>query len=477
MIRARGSRPVPFPAMDRSLWAVLFGTFTLRVSTGLTGALLVFYAAELTGHHGIVDQLLGLGPGEALSPFAFSVLAALFFVSELLLSPVFGILSDRAGHHRVMQLGPLFGIVAAVLTWATTNLPLLGATRLLEGSSTAASVPSILGYIAAATRDDEGLRGRAAARFEAATLAGLLAGFVLAGLLYTAVGPAAFLLNAVLYAVSMSIYRYGVSPSLDVAPAAAAPGPGAGAPASRWSPDLEPAAGPPASALGRGLGLDRYRRILARSHVWLLAPTWIAINAVLGLYTTQTIFQLVRERDPAFADQLLMGGFEPVQVSAGLAVGGLLFFAGLIYWGNRFQNLRRSTIILYGLGGGLLLVAGAVAINHSEGQLPILRLVYAVPVVAGLFVLAGATPAAIGLLADVTEAYPEDRGAIMGLYSVFLGLGQIGGSLIAGGVATAAGLDGILLASVVLLSLAVIPLLALRRHEHFLGPSQPEVID
>ena len=75
----------------------------------------------------------------------------------------------------------------------------------------------------------------------------------------------------------------------------------------------------------------------------------------------------------------------------------------------------------------------------------------AAPAVFGLFVLAGATPAAIGLLADVTEAYPDDRGAIMGLYSVFLGLGQIGGSLIAGLAATALGLDGIFVASLVLL--------------------------
>ena len=49
--------------------------------------------------------------------------------------------------------------------------------------------------------------------------------------------------------------------------------------------------------------------------------------------------------------------------------------------------------------------------------------------IGGLFVLAGATPAALGLLADVSEAYPEDRGAIMGLYSVFLAIGQIAGSL------------------------------------------------
>src|SRR5439155_1013315 len=65
----------------------------------------------------------------------------------------------------------------------------------------------------------------------------------------------------------------------------------------------------------------RYRQVLASSHVWLLAPTWIAINAALGLWTTQSIFQLVRERDPRFHDQLLMGGFDPALVSAGLAAG------------------------------------------------------------------------------------------------------------------------------------------------------------
>ena len=147
-----------------------------------------------------------------------------------------------------------------------------------------------------------------------------------------------------------------------------------------------------------------------------------------------------------------MGGFGPLQISVGLVVGGLLFFAGLIYWGNRFKTLRRTTIILYGLGGGALLVVAAVAINHSA-TLPGGRAAGLVgaSAVFGLFVLAGATPAAIGLLADVTEAYPDDRGAIMGLYSVFLGLGQIGGSLIAGFAASALGLDGIFVASLVLL--------------------------
>ncbi len=442
--------------MDRSLWAVLAGTFTLRFSTGLTGAMLVYYLADLPDHHGLLDQLLGSGPGQQVGALAFAVIHASFYVSELALSPVFGVMSDRLGHYRVMQFGPFFGAVAVVVTWATTNLPLITGTRLLEGSATAASVPSILGFIAAATALDEGLRGRAVARFEAATLAGLLAGFAAAGPLFQLFGSEAFLLNGVFYGVSLALYRYGVDPRHDVQPSA------------------ERLASP------RRIDLGRYGRVLRQSHVWLLAPTWIALNATLGLFTTQTIFQLVQrdEPDPRFADQLLMGGYEPVQISLGLVIGGLLFFAGIIYWGNRFKSLRRTTIILYGLGGGALLVAGAVGVNHSAGlgsvALPLLGL----PAVFGLFVLAGATPAAIGLLADVTEAYPEDRGAIMGLYSVFLGLGQIGGSLIAGVAAEAWGLDGIFGASLALLGIAVVPLMSLRRHEHYLaGPARPAVVD
>ena len=72
-----------------------------------------------------------------------------------------------------MLYGPVFGGVAVVLTGLTVSLPVLGATRLLEGASTAASVPSILGFIALATAGSELLRGKAAARFEGATLAGL----------------------------------------------------------------------------------------------------------------------------------------------------------------------------------------------------------------------------------------------------------------------------------------------------------------
>jgi predicted MFS family arabinose efflux permease len=54
----------------------------------------------------------------------------------------------------------------------------------------------------------------------------------------------------------------------------------------------------------------------------------------------------------------------------------------------------------------------------------------------------------------------------MGLYSVFLGIGQIAGSLIGGAAANWLGIDGLLFATVALLLVALVPLAFLRRQEH-----------
>jgi MFS family permease len=428
--------------MDRSMWAVMGGTFTLRFSTGLTGAMLQTYLAKLPDHGGPV-----------VAATTLALLHATFYLSELVLSPLFGVLSDRLGHHRVMLFGPAFGAVAVVLTGLTTNLVLLGGTRILEGASTAASIPSILGYIALATAGNEILRGKAAARFEGATLAGIGAGFVVAPMLFAAFGPGAFFLNAGIYGVSFLIYRFGVEDR-----------------------DREERAARAVTDPGR-MNLGRYAVLLRSSHIWLLAPTWIAVNASIGLWFSQSIFQF-SAANPKFPDQLLHQGFASIQISMAALVIGILFGAGLLYWGNRFKNLRRTTIILYGIGGGgIVAVAGGV-VNHSAGLPVIVPLVAGLGAAFGLFVLAGATPAALGLLADISERFPTDRGAVMGLYSVFLAVGQIAGSLIGGFAADWRGIDGLLLATAGLLVVALLPLAQLRHHEHYVGgPATPALID
>jgi MFS family permease len=420
--------------MERSLRYVLIGTFTLRFSTGLTGSMLAFYLAHLPDHG-----------GPAVAGATVGLFAALFYLAELVLSPIFGILSDRNGHHRVMLYGPVFGAIAVILTGLTTNLFLLGGTRILEGASSAASVPSILGFIAIATASNEVLRGKTAARFEGATLAGLGIGAIVGVKLFEIIGPIAFFLNAIIYGVSFLIYRFGVQ---------------------------DPAGGEEVLETEH-VGLARYLELIRTSHVWLLAPTWIAVNAAIGVWLSQSVFQLAKG-DPRFPDQALMAGFTANQITIAAIVIAVVFGAGLLYWGNRFKSLRRTTIIGYGVGGGAVLVIAGVVLNHFWTTAPILAVVAALFAGIGLFVLAGATPAALGLLADMSERFPSDRGAIMGLYSVFLAIGQITGSLIGGFAADWLGIDGMFIATLILLGVAVIPLAQLRAQEHQLGAPDPD---
>jgi MFS family permease len=340
--------------------------------------------------------------------------------------------------------------VAVILTGLTTNLLVLGGTRILEGASTAASVPSILGYIALVTAGNEVLRGKAAARFEGATLAGLGVGLVIAPLLFAALGPAAFFLNALVYGGSYLIYRYGVE--------------------DRQAD--ERAARREAGTTTARMDLGRYAGLLRTSHVWLLAPTWIAINAAIGVWFSQAIFTFSRA-NAHFPDQALMQGFQAMQISLAAVVIGVIFFAGLIYWGNRFKTLRRTTIIAGGIAGGIVMAIGVYFVNHGDAAPLLLTIAGGVAAAAGLFVLAGATPAAVGLLADMSERFPTDRGAIMGLYSVFLAAGQITGSLIGGIAADWLGIDGMFIATLILIGIATVPLSRLRAQEHTLTDPGP----
>jgi MFS family permease len=428
--------------VNRSIAAVLIGTFSLRFSTGLTGTMLGTYLARFPEHQ-----------GPAISGLENGALVALYFASELVLSPIFGVLSDRLGSHRVMQWGPLFGAVAVVMTSVSTHsvilgilpgvaiLVWLGATRFLEGAAAGASIPSILGYIAAASSGDEGLRGRVVSRFEAATLAGLGIGVVAGPALFGAIGPVAFLLNAGVYAISFAIYHWGVAELPE----------GSRARPAEQRKRFDPSA---------------YLTLLRSGALWLLAPTWIALNAVIGSWTSQAVFTLVKEKNARFPNQMLNGGVAPAVVSVAAAIGLLVFLAGLVFWGNRFKRFRRTTIIGFGIGGGMIMALGIAGFNHSASLGWPLLAGLAVALLSGLFVLAGATPAALGLLADITEAHPTDRGAMMGLYSVFLGTGQIIGGLTAGFAADLMGFDGIVVVSVGLLAIALVPLGQLRLSEH-----------
>jgi len=64
---------------------------------------------------------------------------------------------------------------------------------------------------------------------------------------------------------------------------------------------------------------------------------------------------------------------------------------------------------------------------------------------------------------------------VMGLYSVFLGIGQIIGAFVGGVASEWAGIDGILFATLILMGIAVLPLYQLRAFEDRLAvPGNPQ---
>ena len=131
---------------------------------------------------------------------------------------------------------------------------LLGGTRLLEGASTAASVP----VDPRLHRHRDGRqrgppRARPSARFEGATLAGIGVGLSSSrrSLFETCDRADGLLPQRRIYGVSFLIYRSAST----IRPARRRHG-------GRARPDC-----------------GRYVALIRSSHVWLLAPTWIAINA------------------------------------------------------------------------------------------------------------------------------------------------------------------------------------------------------
>ena len=154
------------PRMDRSMWAVLVGTFTLRFSTGLTGACWRLPrrpppARRAGGRSDRRRHLLGdVLPGRArpLADLRRPVRPHRPPPGDAVRTRVRG---DRGDHHRAHDEPA-------------------GARRhaLLEGASTAASVPSILGFIAFATAGDECCAARRRPGSRARRSPGSVAGFV-----------------------------------------------------------------------------------------------------------------------------------------------------------------------------------------------------------------------------------------------------------------------------------------------------------
>ena len=203
----------------------------------------------------------------------------------------------------------------------------------------------------------------------------------------------------------------------------------------------------------------KYWNIITSPRVASFAPAWIAINAVLGVWINLTA-RILTDKG-SFPGQLLVGRFDSLEAGNIRAAYAVVFVLGILLWSLIFAHMKKTTVMLIGTGGLFFTCLFMFLINHQPALDAPLVLPLALLLVVSIFVQSGFTPAALAHLADITEDHATDRGIIMGMYSVFLGVGQLLGASIGGPFVDWKGADGIVIVTGLLGAFAAFMLLRL----------------
>src|SRR5947208_15723039 len=105
---------------------------------------------------------------------------------------------------------------------------------------------------------------------------------------------------------------------------------------------------------------------------------------------------------------------------------------------------------------------GLFLLNHSGAESPAVRWAIGTSTALCVMVESGFTPAALSLLAGAIGAR-AGRGAAMGIYSMLLSVGAIGGSLVAAALGNRFAMDGLIYGT---LGMAVAAMALLARMNH-----------
>ncbi|KRE68489.1 MFS transporter [Arthrobacter sp. Soil736] len=365
------------------------------------------YAAGFVTAFGAHSVAAGMGAQSGnigLTLLTLGVLLAAYDISEVFLKPVFGALSDRIGTKPVIVGGLLaFAALSIPGLWGSDPL-MLGMARLGQGAAAAAFSPAASAMVARMAGGKNA--GTYFSRYGSWKSLGYVIGPLLGAGLILAGG------FALLFA------------ALSVLAAAAA----------LWVllcvPHVEPL------PRQRYTILDLARQVTERRFLvptLVLAASTGAMGAAIGFL-------------PALATR---HGLGPV---AGTATVSVLAIAALLVQ-PRIGKMRDQQRISdsHGMTAGLLLTAGGVAlIALAPG--PVTLFISAAAIGAGV---GAATPLGFAHLADTTP--PERMGRTMGSAELGRELGDAGGPLLVGGIATASALPFGLGALALLIAAASLP--------------------
>ena len=417
-----GSATAPAP---RGLGAVVVSQLLLRVGSAAGGLVVGSYFVHLrTQGLPVTATLLGL-------------LAGLGYLAELVGAPLAGAASDRRGRRVFLIAGPVLAAAGVLLLPGASLLaavPPLGlvvvfvaAARLVEGAGAALATPATLGLLADGTDGDRRRRGRQMSFYELSSSGGIALGAVAGPLLWAAAGLWSFPLLAALYLGAAGMVAGFV---------------------------------PRTRRLRTATAVRQRRRwtvVFTDRRLVLFLPAWIAANAILGTWVAAQI-AFVLAGDRRVAGQRFVGAFYQRETDLAVLLGAyvLVFTACVLAWGFLLGRLPVRPVLAAGLIGVVLASTALIGINH--GGPPLLL---GPPLVVGIFLEAGFAPAALTYLADTSADLAADRGLIMGVYSVVLGMGYLLGNVAGGVFAEWAAFDGLAVLTIVLAVVGLVSVTAL----------------
>ena len=421
---ASGDRPLP---SRMSIAAVLIANGLLRIANSAGGALIGFYLAHLakTGVHADATLVGSLG--------------AVTSAAELLMALPMGALADRYAPRMLLLGGALLGGLATQIFGITHLIALFFLSRALEGIAAAASTSPLLAHLADATRSRPVFRGKVMGGYELSLLCGLALGALVGGTLWEQMRTHAFSLLAGVYLLAGVLFYAGAN---------------------------APHTSRPASSSTAGL-----RQAWADPLLRKLAPAWIAMTAMAGMWLTHITYQL---SGPSAPGQYLVGRFSPREVGVILLGYALVFAAGVTIWSFVLARMARIKALRITLTAMLIASLWLTLLNHSAGVSVGVRGFLLALAALSVLVESGFTPTALAYLADIADQ-GEGRGSAMGIYSLLLGIGSVLGAFLGGLLAHALAFDGLLVGTAVLVLLALF-LLPSESNPRNYGISPPQTI-
>jgi DHA1 family tetracycline resistance protein-like MFS transporter len=354
--------------------------------------LLPLYAAGFVtafGAHSIAASLGGITGTGHTSLLALGVLLAVYDGAEVLLKPVFGSLADRIGPRPVLLGGLVaFALASAAFVLAGASTGGIGLARFGQGAAAAAFSPAA-GALVARLAPKTG-QGRAFGSYGAWKGLGYTLGPLLGGVLISIGGFALLFTTLAVLAVVVAVWAVVAVPEVAALPRA------------------------------RQTVLDLGRRL---TQPGFLRPT-VTLAATTAALSTGVGFLPVRGAD---------AGLGPL--ATGAVVSVLAAASTLVQpWAGRARDTGRLSE-RRGMAGGL----GLAAVGFT--------LAATLPGLAGLLGASAAIGAGVGVVtplafATLAAASPPERlGQTMGSAEVGRELGDAGGPLLVGTLATVASLS------------------------------------